>query len=32
MAENSDNLAELYNILGVAKENGVEKKKGGKND
>ena len=32
MAENSDNLVELYNILGVAKENGVEKKKGGKND
>ena len=32
MAENSDNLAELYNILGVTKENGVEKKKGGKND
>ena len=32
MAENSDNLAELYNILGVTKENGVDKKKGGKND
>ena len=32
MEENSDNLAELYNILGVTKENGVEKKKGGKND
>ena len=32
MAKNSDNLAELYNILGVTKENGVEKKKGGKND
>lgn len=32
MEENSDNLAELYNILGVTKENGIEKKKGGKND
>lgn len=32
MEENSDNLVELYNILGVTKENGIEKKKGGKND
>lgn len=32
MAENEDNLAELYNILGATKEKEIEKKKGGKND